>query len=545
MSVSSQWRTLSDDGSRRPRAARARALRVAAAAAVVWVLPVLAIGAIYFSPRHLVSADKAVAYLLAAGLVLVAARRPDRSLIALVVLLPFQGLLLARLWAWGVPSSVVRHMGAWKEALAIGVILAGARSFIASGRRADVLDRLALGFVAVAALYAALQTQIVPGAPSGSNIRLLGFRETAGFVLVLLGARHAPLGPDFARRAGRAVFAVGALVAAVGVYEASFSGAWNHFVVHTIRYPGYQTAVLKTNPTNPNDIRVYGTIGGVRFVRIGSVFLSSLVCGWYLILPFAVGLERAVRRSAPPVVIPGTVLIGAALLLTQTRSAILGAIIVAVLTFQPAAGRPRHWRTKVALVLGGLALLAIPAAFGTGVVRRLQQTNNRSDQSTAGHVAGFWSGVNTIGKRPLGQGLGTAAGTGQRFEVANDVIPENNYLEVGDELGIAPMLTFVALMLALILWLRRATRGRPEPLVTAAWAAGIGLAVAAWFLQTWSDFAVAWTYWAIAGAMLGLARQRVRAAAPAAAADEPTGTDKPAIARYRTAGYGAAASASR
>jgi hypothetical protein len=450
--------------------------------------------------------------------------------------------LLAKLFALGVPASVVRHLGAWKEVLALGVVLAGARSFIASGRRTDLLDRLALAFVAVAALYAALQAQIVPGAPSESSIRLLGFRETAGFVLLLLGARHAPLGPNFVRRAGRAVFAVGVIVSAVGIYEAIFSGAWNHFVVHTIKYPGYQTAVLNAKPPDPNDIRVYGTIGSVRFVRIGSVFLNSLACGWYLILPFAVGLERAVRRNAAFIVVPGTVLIGAALLLTQTRSAILGAIVVAVLTFQPAAGRPRHWRTRVALVLGGLALIAIPAAFGTGVVRRLQQANNRSDQSTAGHIAGFWSGVNTIRKQPLGQGLGTAAGTGQRFAVSNLVIPENNYLEVGDELGAAPMLIFVALTLTLILWLRRATRGRPEPLVAAAWAAGAGLAVAAWFLQTWSDFAVAWTYWAVAGAMVGLARQRARTTA----AVERVGTEaRSALAPYRTAGYGATSSASR
>jgi hypothetical protein len=195
----------------------------------------------------------------------------------------------------------------------------------------------------------------------------------------------------------------------------------------------------------------------------------------------------------------------------------------------------------VALVLGGLALLAFPAAVSTGVVKRLQQANNRNDQSTAGHVAGFWTGIDTIRRHPLGQGLGTGAGTGQRYAVANTTIPENNYLQVGDELGVAPLLLFVALTLALILWLRRVARGHPEPLVTAAWSAGIGLAVAAWFLQTWSDFAVAWTYWAVAGAMLGLARQRARVAA----ADAAAGTPKPAIARYPTAGYGAAASASR
>src|SRR5947209_6423697 len=84
--------------------------------------------------------------------------------------------------------------GALTETLALGVILAGARNVVATGRRLDAIDRLALTFVAFVALYAAVQTIIVPGAPSVSNIRLLGFRETGGFVLLLLGARHAPLG---------------------------------------------------------------------------------------------------------------------------------------------------------------------------------------------------------------------------------------------------------------------------------------------------------------------------------------------------------------
>ena len=46
-----------------------------------------------------------------------------------------------------------------------------------------------------------------------------------------------------------------------------------------------------------------------------------------------------------------------------------------------------------------------------------------------------------------------------------------------------------------------------DPLTTAAWAAGIGLAFSALFLQTWVDFGVAWTYWGIAGAMLRLAER--------------------------------------
>jgi hypothetical protein len=483
--------------------------------ALVWLLPVVVIGAVYFSPRHIASPSTVLTGLVALGLLVLAARRPDLSLLGLIVLLPFQGLILAKLWSWGLPDSIVRHLGAWKECLALGVIVAGLRNLIASQRRLDLLDGLALGFVLLCVLYAAFQSTIVPGAPSASNIRLLGFRETAGFVLVLFGARHAPLQAGFARRAANTVFAVGALVAVVGVYGAIFSSAWNHFVVHTIKYTQYQLAILHTKAPNPNDIRVYGYVGGARIIRIGSVFLNSLSCAWFLILPFAAGIERLVRRNASPLVLLSTLLIAAGLILTQTRSAILGALLVAVLALAPALGRPRHWRTQVAIVLSAVVALGIPAAFATGLAKRVESVSNQRNQSTAGHISGFWSGVNTMGSDPLGLGLGTGAGTGQRFRVHTDRIPENNYLEIGDELGICAALLFVSLTLAVLLKLRRLARQRPEALISAVWAAGAGLALAAWFLQTWGDFAVSWTYWGLAGAALGLGRQRAARTAEA------------------------------
>ncbi len=483
--------------------------REALGATLAWAVPVAVIALIYFSPRHIVSPETALTGLLALGFLALAVRRPDLSLLGLIVFLPFQGLLLAKLWSWGLPDSVVRHLGAWKECLALGVILAGVRNLIATRRRLDLIDGLALGFVGICVLYAALQATIVPGAPSPSSSRLLGFRETAGFVLLLFGARHAPLGPGFARRAARTVLLVGAAVAAVGVYGAIFSSAWNRFVVHTIKYTQYQAAVLHTHAVHPGDIRVYGYVGGTRIIRIGSVFLDSLSCAWFLILPFAVGLERVLRRTASPLILLGTILIAACLLLTQTRSAILGGLLVAVLAVVPAAGRPRHWRTQVAIVLAAVAALGIPAAFATGLAKRVASAGSQSNQSTAGHISGFWDGIHTMGAHPLGLGLGTAAGTGQRFNVRGFQIPENNYLEVGDELGIFPGLLFLVLTLALLVRLRRASSQRPEPLATAAWTAGAGLALAAWFLQTWSDFAVSWTYWALAGVALGLVRHKV------------------------------------
>jgi hypothetical protein len=264
------------------------------------------------------------------------------------------------------------------------------------------------------------------------------------------------------------------------------------------------------------NILIHGQIGGGQVIRVGSVFLSPLTCGFYLLISFAIGFERTLRRARLSRGLVPTLMIGAGLLLTETRSAIIGALLISFLAFQPAAGRPRHFRTQVALLLGVLALVAVPAAAASGVISRFSLLNDTHDVSTEGHLSGFWDGLGVIQAHPLGLGLGTGAGTGQRFKVQGLTIAENNYLEVGDELGIIPMILFIALTLALIFRLRQLARARDDPLITAAWAAAAGLAVSAWFLQTWSDFSVSWTFWCVAGAMLGAAaRSTARTTEPA------------------------------
>jgi hypothetical protein len=473
--------------------------------AVIWLMPVAALLVVFYLPNHYVSPSRAVAYVAALGIVVIAASRPAASLLALIALLPFQGFLLAKMWAWGVPATVVKDLGSWKEALAIGVILAGARGWLASGQHADAVDRLALAFLALALVYFALGPEIVPSAPASTSIRALGFRETAGFVLLLLGARHAQLPPDFAHRATRVLLIAGTVVAAAGIYEAISSQAWNRFVVGTIQYTRYDVGVLHTTPNRMWNILTYGQIGGHQVVRVGSVFLSPLTAGFYLLISFAVALERTVRRASFATGLGPTLVIGAGLILTETRSAIIGALLVAFLAFRPAAGRQRHFRTQVALVIGVLALIAIPAAVASGALQRFSLLSDSSNTSTKGHETGFSNGVDVLVHHPLGRGLGTGAGTGQRFAVASTTIPENNYLEVGDELGLLPMVVFVALTVALILGLRRKARARDDPLLTASWAAAAGLAVGALFLQTWADFSVSWTLWGVAGATLGMA----------------------------------------
>jgi O-antigen ligase len=104
----------------------------------------------------------------------------------------------------------------------------------------------------------------------------------------------------------------------------------------------------------------------------------------------------------------------------------------------------------------------------------------------------------------LGRGLGTAPGIGERFKVQGHLTTEDAYLQVGNEIGVLSMLSFLGLLLSTIVALaRRARSADPDGLATAMCAAGVGLFVGGFFLHIWLDFATALTFWALAGLALG------------------------------------------
>ena len=259
----------------------------------MWAVPVIVIVAIYFSPRHLLSAQTALTGLLALGLLVLAAQRPDRSLLALIVLLPFQGLHPGEaVDLAGLPASVVSHLGAWKEALALGVIVAGVRNLIATGGRLDRLDRLALAFVALVVLYALLQPEIMPGAPSTSSLRLLGFRETGASCWCCSGLatrRSARDSPDAPRSA---LIAVGG-----GRRGAQACTRRSSLRLEPLRGPHSSSTPSMSrwsstpSSANPANIRSTGRRRAEdRADRLGVPRRADLA--FWLVLPFAVGFER-------------------------------------------------------------------------------------------------------------------------------------------------------------------------------------------------------------------------------------------------------------
>jgi hypothetical protein len=467
-----------------------------------WVVPLAVLAFIYETHGRFL--QRLVSALLAAAVVLLAARRADRALLILIIGLPFQGLVLAQAYAWGLPADVVRPLSSWKEALAVGLVIAGVQGWRAGRRHLDALDRLGLAYVAIISAYALLPNLFAPGAPTATNARSLAFRATAGFVVLLLAARHADLPPDFASRATRVVMIVGTVVAGVALYEYFFSNAWNSFVINDVQYVRYELNVLHVAPFSYTDIRRYADIAGQHVVRTGSVFLDPTPCGFFLLLPFAAAVERRLRPAIQPAGAFLLLVIGSGLVLTQTRAALVGALTILYLALRPVAGRTSARRMQFALIFAAAVFIAFPAISATGLTHRVASTTSGQDQSSTDHLQSFWNGVHAIEARPLGYGIGTSAGVGQRFAVATSTITENNYLEVGVETGVVAMAIFVALTVAMLRRLRRAAR-TADPGASAIRSAGVGLAVAVFLLHGWNEFAVSWVFWALAGAAIALA----------------------------------------
>jgi hypothetical protein len=433
---------------------------------------------------------------LAAPLVVAALRRPDRALLALAVILPLQKYLVAALYQAGLPIEVVRGAGWVKEALVLGVVASAVHAVRTSSRQLDVIDRLALAWIAGCAVYFFLPGILsAPGAPTGLNILVQGFRANAMFVLLFLGARHAPLPPDFAHRFRRVLMAVIVLVAAAGIYQFIDPQGWIRFTFDVVGLPQYQSAVQGLTP-----VQLQQDFGWLFLdpVRVGSVLISPFEFVDLLLVGLALVVDRLVRGNAPAIATLGAIAIPLALLASRTRINLVAAAIVLLLVLRPAPNRVAATRARVALLVIAGAVLLAPTQIGT----RVTGADGGAESSRA-HVEEFMDGLTYLIQEPRGSGLGTSPGVGARFGLQQSLTSDNAYLQVGNELGLPMMVLFVVLLIAILRALHRAEQ-RPDSgdLAAALRAAGIGLCLVGMLHHVWLGIPVAWLFFAGAGVAL-------------------------------------------
>ena len=441
-------------------------------------------------------------------------RRPLAGLVALLVFLPLQQVLLAALLAYGMPLAVVRQLGGLKELLVLGLLLAAVRA--SRGQlRLDLLDGLALAYVALVTAYLLLPV-VAPGVLFDVPFqpRLLSWRTNLLFVLALLACRHLHLRPRDLAVLVRVVLGLAALLAACALLEFALPAVWSRFLVDVVDVPGFQAQVFDVAGTT-RDALSRGDVGGTDVVRSGSLLLSALTLGFALVPALGLALERLgeARLQSSALVLSALVALGIAV--TLTRSALIAAAVTAYASLRYGVLRSRPGRLRLGLVLLVAAVLTLPVAGTTAAGQRLAGTFS-GDASTTDHVESLRAGMQGLVDAPLGRGLGTAPGIGDRFDVTGRLTSENAYLQVGTEVGVVAMVLFAVLLGALVLALRRrALAGGPGAgTASALAAAGLGLAVGGMFLHVWLDFTTAVTFWALAGAALGVRDGAGREGAP-------------------------------
>lgn len=349
--------------------------------------------------------------------------------------------------------------------------------------------------------YAALTLLLAAIKPTDSDAEILGLVYNTRFLLFFLYGillAHLFPGAKLRRDAVKAVVGVGAVVALFGIIQ--YLVLPNDALIHI----GYSrdNGVLPAFfiDEKPDLERVMSTVRdpnslGSYLIIIGTLLASGLI---------------AVRTRLCKLGIVG--LLGITLLclwFTFSRSAVLGFAVAAaswVLLSDPRFKQVLKKRKKAISITSVVALVALGgifyAAHNTYVI---QNVVFHADHSTVLEDPNqlrlrFWkeSAANII-DNPVGSGPGTAGLASIHNNVQGVVLNENYYLQIGTEVGILGLLLFLAILAVVA---KRLFALRQSPLALALLASFIGLALTNVLVHIWSNEAVAYTWWGLAGLAL-------------------------------------------
>lgn len=251
--------------------------------------------------------------------------------------------------------------------------------------------------------------------------------------------------------------------------------------------------------------------------RIISTLRDPNSLGAYLILPLTLIAGLWMKMPKARMLFSGLLLLhGLALFLTSSRSALLGAFIaVLAMAFwsykkQALAFLKQYW-----LVISGVIMLILIGGFLLRDQYLVQNYIFHSDENTKMvdsnnlHLDFVQQGLEGIVAMPLGHGPGTAGLVS--IQTDKVVLTENYFVQIGYEVGLQGLILLAALMFFILKLLYEKKNQYSLALITSF----AGITLCAMLLHTWSNEAVAATWFLLAGALIGLnwrdsSRSRVR-----------------------------------
>ncbi len=441
-----------------------------------------------------------------------------------MIFLPFQTVGFGFLLRLHVPGQILRPAGGLKELLG-GAILLSALHELHVGRtrrgltkQLDAVDKALLVYVAVVTFYL-LFPHLLTQFPVSNHlsVRLLAWRSDCGYVLLFFAVRHAPIPPESRRRFVQVLVGLAVVTVLLGAYQWLRPASWSHLILYSGQQVKYQISVLGNDPATV--AHTLGYLTNRNPLRISSIFLSPFDMADFLLIAFAVAVERITRdyRSRGSYLLCAVIL--AALYASQVRADGLAAVIIAMIALAPTPNRPVAARLRLlgAILLAGVAI--IPALGGTRFLNAQGGSN-----SNQGHISELTGGVQELIRNPLGLGIGNTAGVGDRFVLSANrqggFTVDNTVLQVGDELGVEALVPWLVMVILIWKALGRASR-RSDPFTGGMRLAFLAVFIAGMYHHVFLSFPVAWILWAA----LGLVLQPAAALDPEPdpAADAPVG----------------------
>jgi hypothetical protein len=410
------------------------------------------------------------------------------------------------------PGGVVQGLGGVKDAIVVGLVVHAAINANRLRHKFDLADKFALCLLALIGLYLVAPT-VVPGLLGSSDVhvRTLAARQNGLFVLAFLAIRHADISREWTRRIVRTVVVVALIMTIGAVINVAAPDLWKRFLIDTVHLPWYNS-LITGEPLSPLGILTQVDVGGQLVVRASSLLSTALVLGFFLLPAFAICLQHLSNRRVLTRYVVVSALCSIAIVATATRSAILAAIVTAAAVVRLSAMRRAPGWMRVLFLLVAAAIVIAPIGGATTAGQRVSEATSGQDESAQGHLRATQDSIQDLAVHPLGRGLGTAPGIGERFNVQGHLTSEDAYLQVGNEIGVLSMIAFIGLLISTIAALgRRARSDDPHGLATAMCAAGVGLAIGGFFLHIWLDFATALTFWSLAGLALAPSVRRLDA----------------------------------
>jgi len=363
----------------------------------------------------------ALALLVLAGGAVLISERPQRGVLLLVALVPFDGLLL-----------LIAHPGlidGWKEALALVCLAA---TFVAPASARALGGQDAPGWlVPVGGL---LLLSVVSAAAVGGLASLLGLKIGFFYLIAAWALWRCPLDAAERDRLVTILLAGGIVAAAYGVAQQVIGAA------------GLVSLGYEYNTT----VRFSGS-----FLRSFSTFVQPFGFGFYLMVVVLMALPGALRdpgRLRSRVLFWSMPLLIAGILSTVVRGAWLGLAVGVVYL-----AATRHRSLLLVLPVAVVAvLLLLPSEAASSAL---------SSSSTGERAAGWTENLRHVAQRPFGSGVGSTGASAEKAaelaEIADDSYqPDNQYFVALYELGPLGLWLLVVLLAAAFTSTRRVARDR-------------------------------------------------------------------------------------